>query len=116
MHSYHNDPTSLICELSGTPRQISKDFSRSADHYTLSFTLEDKYGDNGLIAVVILQRENTDILFIDTWLMSCRVLKRGMENFVLNTIVELAKENGYVHLRGEYIATAKNENGKRSLS
>ena len=32
-----------------------------------------------------------------------------MENFVLNTIVELAKENGYVHLRGEYIATAKNE-------
>ncbi len=83
--------------------------SRSADHYTLSFTLEDKYGDNGLIAVVILQRENTDILFIDTWLMSCRVLKRGMENFVLNTIVELAKENGYVHLRGEYIATAKNE-------
>ena len=41
--------------------------------------------------------------------MSCRVLKRGMENFTLNTIANFAKENGFTHLKGEYIATAKNE-------
>ena len=40
--------------------------------------------------------------------MSCRVLKRGMENFVLNTIVNCAKENGYSFLKGEYIQTEKN--------
>ena len=73
-----------------------------------AFTLEDKFGDNGLIAVVILQEKDTDTLFIDTWFMSCRVLKRGMENFTLNTIVEFAKANGYKKIIGEYLPTAKN--------
>jgi predicted enzyme involved in methoxymalonyl-ACP biosynthesis len=41
--------------------------------------------------------------------MSCRVLKRSMENFVLNTIAGFARENGYTYLKGEYIATDKNE-------
>lgn len=74
-----------------------------------SFSLEDKFGDNGLIAVVILQKKDRETLFIDTWFMSCRVLKRGMENFTLNTIVSWAKENGYKRIIGEYLQTAKNE-------
>ncbi len=41
--------------------------------------------------------------------MSCRVLKRGMEHFVLNTLVDFAKEKGCTILKGEYIPTAKNE-------
>lgn len=73
-----------------------------------SFTLEDKFGDNGLIAVVILQERDADTLFIDTWFMSCRVLKRGMENFTLNTIVAWAKENDYKKIIGEYLPTPKN--------
>ena len=73
-----------------------------------AFTLEDKFGDNGLIAVVILQEKDTETLFIDTWFMSCRVLKRGMENFTLNTIVEYAKVNGYKKIIGEYLPTQKN--------
>ena len=79
------------------------------DIFSFSFTLEDKFGDNGLICVIILKKENIDTLFIDTWLMSCRVLKRGMEHFVLNTIVAFAKERGYQYLKGEYLSTAKNE-------
>ena len=79
------------------------------DYHTFSFTLEDKYGDNGLVCVIILKTENKKRLFIDTWLMSCRVLKRGMEHFVLNTIVNYAKEKGYSTVKGEYIPTAKNE-------
>ena len=75
--------------------------------YTLSFTLKDKFGDNGLISLIILHKKE-DALFIDTWIMSCRVLKRGMENFVLNTIVDLARENGFKKIIGEYIPTAKN--------
>ena len=73
-----------------------------------AFTLEDKFGDNGLIAVVILQEFESDSLFIDTWFMSCRVLKRGMENFTLNTIVAWAKQNGFKKIIGEYLPTQKN--------
>jgi FkbH-like protein len=82
---------------------------RSAEHHTFSFTLADKFGDNGLICVIILKQEDAATLFIDTWFMSCRVLKRGMENFTLNTLVAAAKEKGFKHLKAEYIPTAKNE-------
>ena len=83
--------------------------STDSNYFTFSFTLEDKFGDNGLICVIILQKESPKVLFIDTWFMSCRVLKRGMENFVLNTLVETAKENGFTTLKGEYLQTPKNE-------
>ncbi len=73
-----------------------------------AFSLKDKFGDNGLIAVVIVQERDADTLFIDTWFMSCRVLKRGMENFTLNTIAAWAKEQGYSRIIGEYLPTPKN--------
>ena len=82
--------------------------STSDEYATFAYSLEDKFGHNGLISTVILQKENEESLFIDTWLMSCRVLKRGMENFVLNTIVDFAKENRFSLIRGEYLPTAKN--------
>ena len=75
----------------------------------LSFTLEDKFGDNGLIAVVIMTPLDKETLFVDTWFMSCRVLKRGMENFTLNTMVEKAKTAGYKKIIGEYLPTPKNK-------
>ena len=59
-------------------------------------------------ALVILQKENADTLFIDTWLMSCRVLKRSMENFTLNCIAGFARDNDIRFLKGEYIVTEKN--------
>ena len=79
------------------------------DVVDLSFTLEDKFGDNGLIAVVIMKPQDAETLFVDTWFMSCRVLKRGMENFTLNTMVELAKAKGYKWIIGEYLPTPKNK-------
>ena len=79
------------------------------DVIDLSFTLEDKFGDNGLIAVVIMKQQDEDTLFVDTWFMSCRVLKRGMENFTLNTMVERAKAKGYKRIIGEYLPTLKNK-------
>lgn len=80
------------------------------EHYaTFAFTLEDKFGDNGLICVVILEKRDADTLFVDTWFMSCRVLKRGMEDFTLNTLVAYARENGYKRIIGEYLPTLKNK-------
>lgn len=78
------------------------------DRYvTLYFTLKDKFGDHGLISVVIMEKQE-DALFVDTWLMSCRVLKRGMEEFIMNNIVEAAKANGFNKIKAEYIKTPKN--------
>jgi FkbH-like protein len=75
----------------------------------LCFTLSDKFGDNGLIAVIIMKEQDAQTLFVDTWFMSCRVLKRGMENFTLNTMVEHAKAAGYKRIIGEYLPTPKNK-------
>ncbi len=95
-----------------TVRYTEADVSAMAanpDVIDLSFTLEDKFGDNGLIAVVVMKPQDKEALFVDTWLMSCRVLKRGMENFTLNTMVERAKAAGYKKIIGEYLPTPKNK-------
>lgn len=76
-------------------------------YFTLYFTLKDKFGDHGLVSVVIMEKRLKE-LFIDTWLMSCRVLKRGMEEFIINAIILTAKQSGYKTLLAEYIPTSKN--------
>ena len=86
-----------------------KALAEDPDVIDLSFTLEDKFGDNGLIAVIVMKKQDEETLFVDTWLMSCRVLKRGMENFTLNTMVERAKAAGYQRIIGEYLPTPKNK-------
>lgn len=76
-------------------------------YLTLYFTLRDKFGDHGLISAVILEKR-ADRLFVDTWLMSCRVLKRGMEEFIVNKMLDTAREAGFPLVEGEYRKTAKN--------
>lgn len=90
-----------------TEQEIAE-MANDPDILPLSFTLEDRFGDNGLICVVILKRQEDDTAFIDTWFMSCRVLKRGMENFTLNTVVDAAAAHGFRRIIGEYIPTLKN--------
>ena len=85
-----------------------KALSTNPAYACFSFTLEDKFGDNGLICVIILEKKDAETLFVNTWFMSCRVLKRGMENFTLNTLVAYAKENGFKKIIGEYLPTLKN--------
>ena len=78
------------------------------DVLTFATNLHDKFGDYGLISLLILKKIGSDTLFIDTWIMSCRVLKRNVEEFVLNHIVETAKANGFKKITGEYMPTPKN--------
>ena len=94
-----------------TVRYIDRDVERimtDPDYVTRYFTLEDRVGHYGLISVVVLKKAD-GCLFIENWMMSCRVLQRGMEEFVLNAIMQAAKENGYRRVVGEYVPTAKNE-------
>ena len=86
-----------------TIRYTDEDIKRickNPEYFTISLTLEDKFGDHGLICVIILKKENDKDLFIDTWIMSCRVLKRGMENFTLLMITELALKRLLSHASG----------------
>ena len=90
-----------------TEADIEK-ISKDDNYLTIYFTLKDKFGDHGLISVVIMKKVDNETLFIDTWLMSCRVLKRGMEEFIVNKMIDIAKKNGYKTVQGEYIKTPKN--------
>lgn len=82
-------------------------FEESDSFVIIPVSLEDKYGDYGLISVIILEQKESS-LFVDTWIMSCRVLKRGVENFVMNSIVEVAKSRNINLIRAEYVPSKKN--------
>ena len=82
--------------------------SKNKQYINRYFTLKDKFGDHGLISVVIMKKTDSQTLFIENWLMSCRVLKRGMEEYIINTLVEIAKNEGFKTIIGEYIKTPKN--------
>lgn len=93
-----------------TVRYTEDDIKRLAEDkgfITLYYTLKDKFGDYGLVSVVILKKTSEKELFVDTWLMSCRVFKRGMEEFVMNHVVQTAKENGFETISSQYIPTKK---------
>jgi FkbH-like protein len=73
-----------------------------------SMRLKDRFGDHGLISVIIGKKAGAT-MHIDTWLMSCRVLKRQVEEEILNELARLARERGCGRLEGIYLPTAKNE-------
>ena len=74
---------------------------------TLQVRLKDRFGDNGMIGVVIGLADG-DTWQIDTWLMSCRVLNRKVEQAVLNVLVALARSKGVARLTAHYLPTDKN--------
>ena len=90
-----------------TEQEIEQ-LAKEKEYLTLYFTLKDKFGDYGLISVVVLDKQPENTLFISEWLMSCRVLKRGMEEFILDEIIRTAEEHGFDKVTGEYIRTPKN--------
>jgi len=95
-----------------TIRYTEADIERVANddkYITLYYTLKDKFGDHGLVSVVILEKKSEKEIFVDTWLMSCRVLKRGMEEYIINKLVDACKQNGIEKIYSEYIETPKNK-------
>ena len=76
--------------------------------FTLQVRLLDAFGDNGMISVVICRPRSATDWEIDTWLMSCRVLGRGVEQMVLREILHHARANGIKRLIGVYRPTDRN--------
>ncbi len=74
----------------------------------LQFRLLDKFGDNGMIAILIARAAHGDEMEIDCWLMSCRVFGRQVEYAAMNVLAQEAILRGARRLVGEYLPTAKN--------
>lgn len=81
--------------------------AQDPEYITLYGKLKDKFGDNGVVSLVI-GKKNGDTLELILWLMSCRVLKRDMEQAMLDTLVLQSRESGIRKLHGYYYKTAKN--------
>jgi FkbH-like protein len=72
------------------------------------YRLRDRFGEHGLIGVLLAEMVDREWT-VDTWLMSCRVIGRGVEDFMFRDIVECARRSGAQRLRAHYIPTAKNK-------
>lgn len=86
----------------------------SPDYRLLTVKLSDKFSKFGIISCIILKKEESEC-FIDTWVMSCRVLKRDVEKLVFNHIVKEAVNWKCERITGEYIPTVKNKLVKNLL-
>jgi FkbH-like protein len=80
----------------------------SKDYYGVVFDLKDKFGDHGIISFLILQKTKIDEVFIENWAMSCRVLERGMENFIINYLQEFCESQNIYFITSEYLESPKN--------
>jgi len=80
----------------------------SPGHHTLQVSLVDRFGDNGMICVVICSVHN-DEWHVDNWLMSCRVLNRKVEEAVCNRIADAARAAGARRIVGLYLRTPRND-------
>ena len=75
----------------------------------------DKFGDNGITNVYIINKEDKTWI-IDTFLLSCRVMGRGVEDAILSEILKDAKQNGISQIKAEFIPTQKNMPAENFLS
>ena len=85
--------------------------------FPLYASLRDRFGDHGLISIVVARPDPPKrALDITDWLMSCRVLARGVEEFLMNYIVQQAIDHQLEFVTGTYIPTAKNAMVKEFFS
>lgn len=85
-----------------------ENISKDSNKIIIYGRLKDKFGDNGLITIIIGKIKEKN-LHIDLWLMSCRVLKRDMEKAMLDFLVEYCNQNNIENIYGYYYKTSKND-------
>jgi FkbH-like protein len=81
-------------------------FVRSHEHAVLMLDYKDRFGDEGAVALAIVDLAEGRI---DTFLESCRVIGRGVEDRLLDKAIELCRSHGHRRIVGEYIPTRKNQ-------
>ena len=86
-----------------------KKFSEDDKYIVGCVQVEDKFGDSGITGVFIVHKENSKEWFIDTFLLSCRIMGREVEKGMLGYIVNKAKENGVEQIKAQFIPSQKNK-------
>ena len=84
-------------------------FAKDSRYVVGCIQVEDKFGDNGVTGVFIVQKENSKEWFIDTFLLSCRIMGREVEKGMLGYIVNKAKESGVEQIKAQFIPSQKNK-------
>lgn len=84
-------------------------FAEDPQYITLYGRLQDKFGDNGVVAITFGHEDENGTFHIDLWIMSCRVLKRNMEQAMMDELVRRCRERDIRELRGYYYPTVKNK-------
>ena len=96
-----------------TTRRHSAEHLRSIaaknPHFCSLVSLQDKFANHGLVGLFCLQNLNDEDLYIDTFLISCRVLGRQFEAWMMSKIIEIALANGFTGLIAEFIPSNKNK-------
>jgi len=91
-------------------RHTSKEILSIAEddnNYAFCFSLSDKFGDSGIISVV-LGRQKNDKLVLDTFVLSCRVFGRGVEQAILDHLFEWMGQRGVILTEAEFVPSSKN--------
>ena len=90
-----------------TAAEVTK-FIESKDSIVIYGTLDDRFGENGIISVMVCNVFPEEIE-IHIWVMSCRVFKRDMEFAMFDKLVDIAKKMNKKIIRGIFIPTKKNQ-------
>ncbi|QYY36183.1 HAD-IIIC family phosphatase [Ruficoccus sp. ZRK36] len=88
--------------------EVLERFASSSTAWTQAFSLKDAYGDSGLVGVVVATLGGEKVWEVDTFLMSCRVIGRGLADYMAATLLRAARDNGVTRVTGLYIPTEKN--------
>lgn len=85
-----------------------KNYLTLEKHYGLCASLQDKFGDNGIVTIV-LYYENCKCLVIENWLMSCRVFQRGLEFVVFEELINFSRKENLTEIIGLFQKNNKNK-------
>ena len=92
-----------------------REFTNNKNYEVGCAQVEDKFGDNGITGVYIVDKNEKNWI-IDTFLLSCRIMGRGIEDAILSQILKDAKQNGVEEVRAKFIPTEKNKPSENFLS
>jgi FkbH-like protein len=84
-----------------------RQFLKNPGYLVRGYSLEDRFGDNGIISVVIIKKEK-ESWYLDTFLMSCRVIGRTVESAILALLAQEAREANVESMIGDFLPTKKN--------
>lgn len=118
IHRMKENELERVCQLCNKTNQFNlttkryteqeiAEFANSADYDVFVTYTRDKYGDNGLVSVLITKRSGKTVM-IDTFLMSCRVMGRKLENVIISELLSYYKSQGIDEIESLYLRTAKN--------